>query len=643
MIKTKEFIDKKIKKKIRKIFKNSDFRFIKDSKNELIIEAENFKILFSWDILSKNKKLGEIIKDLKKEINKNHVNVGIIILPPGTRFKKFDVFKNKKIKVWEITNIDYFNTVSNSIGGWAKYEILARLGYTKKFDRAKKIPSISIKQPGGNLYVFSIDPETLLKMAYVFRRPVSPKAYQRMLSPERIKKTIPSFLDKEEAILPTNITCVLPPQTTFKKNRLVIPSKFSSIWIVDGQHRLYSFANIKNLENLKKFKLICVGLKNTDFPPKKQGKIFIDINYYAKKVSTDLLLDLYEILNIKDRRVEIVKSLNSKGVFKNKIKSPSNPKGIIALPTFSLTPAMDSLVRNGGYLNTYYKGKFQENKFQDFCIRNINLFFSIISRKLKSMWEDPKKYIICTNRGIRAFLRLFPFVLNYSNGIKEKNFEKPIICLKDFEFLNSELRRKYLGEGGADEFAKNLVEHIQRKIPDFPSYKIQEVIRTLTIVPGEKKKANDFIKKWLGKLEGKVEGELSYIDPSTLEYLEFLSTDCKKIELLVSVIDNESDCFKKAESFIKHTKKELTIKKITLIEPESKKPFEHERWLANKEYEIDFGTDLKNSAIGNKKHTIVIKNKPFLSKRLEIFKNIFLGLESIGKKRVEVEEFFPKK
>ncbi|GAH34588.1 unnamed protein product, partial [marine sediment metagenome] len=209
----KEFIDKKIKKKIRKIFKNSDFRFIKDSKNELIIEAENFKLLFSWEILSKNKKLREIIKDLKKEINKNHVNVGVIILPLGKRFKKSDVSKNKKIKVWDIFDVDYFNKVSNSIWGWAKYEILTRLGYTKKFDKAKKIPSISIKQPGGNLYVFSIDPETLLKMAYVFRRPVSPNAYQRMLVPERIKKTIPSFLEKEDAILPTNITCILPPQT----------------------------------------------------------------------------------------------------------------------------------------------------------------------------------------------------------------------------------------------------------------------------------------------------------------------------------------------------------------------------------------------------------------------------------------------
>ena len=57
MTKIKEFIDKNIKSKIRRIFRNSEFSFIKNSKTELIVEAEQFKIIFNWEILNKNIKL----------------------------------------------------------------------------------------------------------------------------------------------------------------------------------------------------------------------------------------------------------------------------------------------------------------------------------------------------------------------------------------------------------------------------------------------------------------------------------------------------------------------------------------------------------------------------------------------------------
>lgn len=633
-------IKSKIRSKIKKIFRNAEFNFIKNSKKELIVESENFKILIDWEILSKDEKIENKIKEIKHKVKKNHLNVGLIILYSKD---KFNLVKEDKLKIWNLLYIDYFYEVSKNIGTWAKYNILSDLGYQKRFDKNKRIHSIQIKQSGGDLYVFSIDPETLLKMAYVFRRPVSPKAYQRMLKPQRIKKDIPDFLEKPEAILPTSITCVLPQKAVFEKNKLIVPSKFSSVWIIDGQHRLYSFANVRNLEMLRKFNLICVGLKEAQFPLKKQGKIFIDINYNAKKVSTDLLLDLYEILDIKDRRVEIVKSLNSAGVFKDNIKSPSNPKGIISLPTFSLTPAMEALVRNGGHLSNYYKDKFQEDKFQNFCVRNINLFFSIISKVFPAKWKNPKKYILCTNRGVRAFLRLFPFVLKYKNRIDEKDIIKVIRCLNDFEFSNSKLTGKYLGEGGADDFAKRLVEHIQTKMAGFPPYETQEVILTITIYPGEKEKANNFIKKWLSKLGGEVKGELSYIDRSSFAYFEFLPKKCKKVELLVSDIKDPDKCFKKAEGLMNNKKLNMIIKKIKKIkEDKTRKEFEHERWLANKEYEIDLGADLKRSAIANTKHSIKVLNKPMLSNRFKEFSKIFEGLKILGKEKIEIESFFPK-
>jgi len=46
--------------------------------------------------------------------------------------------------------------------------------------------------------------------------------------------------------------------------------------------------------------------------------------------------------------------------------------------------------------------------------------------------------------------------------------------------------------------------------------------------------------------------------------------------------------------------------KLTEEQEGEEREYEHMRWLAGENYEIDFGTDLKESSIGNKKHSIKI-------------------------------------
>lgn len=177
-------------------------------------------------------------------------------------------------------------------------------------DQPITIPALQGKMGDKAYYLFSIKPSTLLKIGFVLHRTrvndsMAP-TYQRLLNPNRLKG-ITKFIDKGGYFPNSIIINFADPnenlQTTFeakddkeesskvKFGLLHIPNAYGIAYIIDGQHRVYGYANSQYKDN---HTIPVVAFQN--MASEEQLKIFMDINENQKSVSKNLRIDLEEDL-----------------------------------------------------------------------------------------------------------------------------------------------------------------------------------------------------------------------------------------------------------------------------------------------------------------------------------------------------------
>ena len=119
------------------------------------------------------------------------------------------------------------------------------------------VPAVRGKLAGRVFYQFSIDPERLLKIAFISHRvrldAETVGAYQRMLKPGRLR-AIKAYIEGG-GVFPTNVVVNLRTkrrfdlsaersQGDFAIGTLYLPNTFKSAWVIDGQHRLYGLLDL---------------------------------------------------------------------------------------------------------------------------------------------------------------------------------------------------------------------------------------------------------------------------------------------------------------------------------------------------------------------------------------------------------------
>ena len=85
-------------------------------------------------------------------------------------------------------------------------------------------------------------------------------------------------------------------------------------------------------------------------------------------------------------------------------------------------------------------------------------------------WNDPKEYIIATNRGISAFLKLLRSMFRTEKApLGHKAFRKYLSALKhEFETWRfDDLKKTYVGSQGWSELHSDLVKAIRKKYTGF--------------------------------------------------------------------------------------------------------------------------------------------------------------------------------
>jgi DGQHR domain-containing protein len=405
----------------------------------------------------------------------------------------------KDMAYWGEDELAYYEAVAEAIKSYAKFEIIHALGLSTKEEKdTHRVLAIRLRQPtstaGTQLYMFTIAPERLLRTSVIYRRAQGDAdAYQRMLRKSRLPD-IRKFVTRTSAILPTNIIVHLNDKVTVDEVKadefrdqlgrpitlskasgdydlvvLNVPMEYASLELIDGQHRLYGFVDADPATR-QGFNLAVIGVKGLDVAQRRDT--FIAINDNSRRMDPNLVS--YLKYNEDDRvcqkdstlmAIRIVVDLNEATPFRKAIRLLDVGKQRLTLKGLSGYD-LRGLLGPKGLLRKRYPANLPEE-----YVRALRIYFSTIRSLFKKEWDDPDKYIIATNRGISAFLKLLKSILKTHKGPFTHNIvDKYLRALKagwisSWEF--SKLKNTYVGSQGWKQFHRDLVTAIRKKHPEF--------------------------------------------------------------------------------------------------------------------------------------------------------------------------------
>lgn len=398
--------------------------------------------------------------------------------------------------IWGEHELSYYEVLTETIRQYAKYEIIHALGIkTTEEKNVHRALALQIQQPTpgstNHLYLFSIPAEHLLKTCAIYRRAQgNASAYQRMLRRERLPKVL-SFVTQPDALLPTNIIVhlnerviveeikseeitdtkgrpiLLSRPTLTKLVALNIPMEYSSLELIDGQHRLFGFVQAQPATRIG-FDLIVTGVKGLS--TKKRQEAFVAINDNSRRMDPNLVAYLRYTKDLaecqKDSAVmaiRIVVELNDQSPFKNSIRLLDVGGQSITLKNFAGYD-LKGLVAPRGILRKLYPA----NDPDEF-IRVLRTYFSTVRSLFGKEWRDPEEYIIASNRGISSFLKLLRSILRTEKKqLSHRDIKKYLSALKrewkSWKFID--LKKTYVGSQGWTEFHRDLVAAIRKHYPN---------------------------------------------------------------------------------------------------------------------------------------------------------------------------------
>ncbi len=199
--------------------------------------------------------------------------------------------------------LKYYDNLTKMIGTPATlFNFLGELNVKPKDVERPRVPAMRVKIDNDFGYLFWCSPHDLMKVAYVARRGSGrEKYYQRMLASNRLGDA-KRFIEKG-GFFPNNVIIAFEKKPEFRMHttidmpnwpewldfgQLIFPDSYTSCWVIDGQHRLYSLSNMQKNPKLQK---VAVFAFNSLSVP-KQARYFIEINKEQKSVSEDLIWDL---------------------------------------------------------------------------------------------------------------------------------------------------------------------------------------------------------------------------------------------------------------------------------------------------------------------------------------------------------------
>lgn len=455
--------------------------------------------------------------------------------------------KDLGIQHFDEYSIRYFIELTKHIGESARFQLLGTLFDGQKINiMDNKIPAIEGRMGGYTYYSFSIEPERLLKIAYVLHRNEANSdmmpTYQRIIKKNRLQD-IQKFVDNG-GFFPNSLIinidnngkkpqfdlASLQVETSISRIGILhLPQLYRSAYIIDGQHRLYGYADSKYVGSNS---IPVVAFINLD--QEKQVKLFMEINENQKSVSKNLRNTLNSDLLWKSKdwnqqrvalRLDIAQKLGeipSSPLFERIIigENESSPSRCITIET------IEKALKSTNFLSKYEKGnviiqngtfdKGENSETRNILLPFLTSCFNYFKDNLPVEWGkvDGSQGILTTNNSIHSLIKIFDDVVNHLKDLKRINpkvdnsdtvsgeVEYYLAPLVNFFTTISDEERKvirtYYGSGGKTKVWRTFQKIISEARVDFQPDGLVQWIKDNT------KQYNDACRELLHELENNI-------------------------------------------------------------------------------------------------------------------------------------------
>jgi DNA sulfur modification protein DndB len=497
--------------------------FAVDDETILIIECKatvevTKKANFKETIEAIGGKRDGILKSLKKLYPDSKRKVKFIFATKNYILSQNDIDRlaNYDILHFDDEIIDYYTELTTHLGKSARFQLLGNLFEGQDIPALEnKIPAIQGKMGGHTYFSFSIEPEKLLKIGYVLHRNKANKklmpTYQRLIKKNRLA-SIQDFVE-DGGFFPNSL--IIDLETKNKKGVqfdkansdleyslsrigiLHLPKKYRSAFIIDGQHRLYGYANSEYKSTNTIPVVAFVNLER-----KEQVRLFMQINENQKAVPKNLRNTLNADLlwnspNLNDQvkalKLQLAQDLGEeKGspLFNRVIVGENKKSHTCCITIDSIKIALDrsnffgqfsaTVIKSSG---TFYKGN--NDSTYDRLFPFIQEYLSLISEPLKIEWNkgDSLDGFLAINPGIESLIRLLSDIVDHLDkelkiNPKTDSISKMVDEIRYYtdpliEFLTNltedqkrNLRKSY-GTAGRAKYWRILQQAINSKRPEF--------------------------------------------------------------------------------------------------------------------------------------------------------------------------------
>lgn len=329
------------------------------------------------------------------------------------------------ITFWTEDDLAAMEGLCGSMGEGARYQLYNIVFAGKKIqDMALRVPALKGKMGGHTFFSFVLRPEHLLQVAYVHRRTGQSgfrqmaDAYQRVLNPTRVR-AITKYIDEHAGFFPGNIIVCFDRELRYDplvdKDKasilvegaepvmLTLPQEYGTAWIIDGQHRLYGFADTE-----RKLTESIPVLAFVHEPTSFQAAVFVAINENQASVDSNLLWDLYDDLydgsdiekQCRQRTISrIAKKLNREAwsPFRGMIHIPVEGNSGAPLNMRAICHTIEKHHLVDRQIGRLYSEDWDTTV--DYAARRIGAFYEAFRRSMPTQWAAGEEHFICTKSG----------------------------------------------------------------------------------------------------------------------------------------------------------------------------------------------------------------------------------------------------
>lgn len=474
----------------------------------LVIECKTKQKLGKKDLRAAISELRGKIPLLEKgfknhPVYKKYTFFKYIIVTKNIVVKKPDLdFANERpsIYIWNENFLEYYQDLYSYIKPYAKYDLLGEMRIRPLYEQPITIPAFQVKFGNVNVYNFVMNPKDLIEIAFVARREVkNERYYQRMINKDRLTRMARYIEDGGrfpnniiiafDENLPVKFSPVKGPNYSMTDwpyegiayGILEFPKDYRSCWIIDGQHRLYAFVNLKKDFY---FHMPITAFEHLNI--EEQRKFFLDINKNQKPVDPDLLWDLSGDIPTEKEGIisNSVKYLNSNfdsSLF-HRIYYPStgirDKKGKIKISALCIAMKKRRIVDETtleNVKNPLYLGDSFDKHTQKVS-GSLSRFFNVLRENFPHNWQLADKGFILTNGGIAVMIGLFEKILSRimhkeNREAQQQDYEFYMLPLK--EILESSdirglknLRLRTTSEGGKSDVLDEFIQKIRAYTKD---------------------------------------------------------------------------------------------------------------------------------------------------------------------------------